>query len=95
VRALVSVLSPISPVPAFMRHARFSLNDAKRFNPSYAQRQDLLQGILLITSCLLLTNLDASRVYHWIRVQAAIKLYVIYNMLEVGFAGSFRRDYAD
>jgi len=29
-------------------------------------------------------NLDASRVYHFIRGQSAIKLYAIYNLLEVG-----------
>jgi hypothetical protein len=28
-------------------------------------------------------KLDASRMYHSIKGQAAIKLYVIYNMLEV------------
>jgi hypothetical protein len=28
-------------------------------------------------------NLDASRMYHFIRAQSAIKLYVIYNILEV------------
>jgi hypothetical protein len=29
-------------------------------------------------------TLDASRMYHFIRAQSAIKLYVIYNILEVG-----------
>jgi hypothetical protein len=29
-------------------------------------------------------NLDASRMYHFIRAQSAIKLYAIYNLLEVG-----------
>ncbi|KAJ3504849.1 hypothetical protein NM208_g16275 [Fusarium decemcellulare] len=31
-----------------------------------------------------LMTLDASRMYHFIRAQSAIKLYVIYNILEVG-----------
>lgn len=48
-----------------------------------AQKADLLKGVLLILSCTILMYLDASRMYHGIRGQAAIKLYVIYNVLEV------------
>jgi hypothetical protein len=47
-------------------------------------KADILKGLLIITTCLILMRLDASRMYHWIRGQAAIKLYVIYNVLEVG-----------
>ena len=46
-------------------------------------KADLLQGAVIISSCLILMKLDASRMYHSIKGQAAIKLYVIYNMLEV------------
>lgn len=46
-------------------------------------KADLLQGLLIITSCVVLMWFDASRMYHSIRGQAAIKLYVIYNVLEV------------
>ncbi|PSK34204.1 Endoplasmic reticulum membrane protein 65 [Elsinoe australis] len=46
-------------------------------------KADLLHGLLIIISCLLLVRFDASRMYHSIRGQAAIKLYVIYNVLEV------------
>lgn len=46
-------------------------------------KADLLQGLLIITSCVVLMRFDASRMYHSIRGQAAIKLYVIYNVLEV------------
>jgi hypothetical protein len=46
-------------------------------------KADLLQGAVIICSCLILMKLDASRMYHSIKGQAAIKLYVIYNMLEV------------
>ena len=45
---------------------------------------DLLQGLLIIATCTILMKFDASRLYHSIRGQAAIKLYVIYNVLEVG-----------
>jgi hypothetical protein len=47
-------------------------------------KADILKGLLIITTCLILMRLDASRMYHWIRGQAAMKLYVIYNVLEVG-----------
>ncbi|KAI1004345.1 hypothetical protein K3495_g3865 [Podosphaera aphanis] len=47
-------------------------------------KADLLQGAIVIFSCIILMKLDASRMYHYIRGQAAIKLYVIFNVLEVG-----------
>lgn len=50
------------------------------------QKADLLKGFLLILSCTILMYFDASRMYHGIRGQAAIKLYVIYNVLEVSHA---------
>jgi hypothetical protein len=36
-----------------------------------------------VTSCFILLRFDASKMYHNIRGQSAIKLYVIYNVLEV------------
>jgi hypothetical protein len=46
-------------------------------------KADILKGTLMIATCCVLMYFDASRMYHWIRGQAAIKLYVIYNVLEV------------
>ncbi|KAL4817474.1 eukaryotic membrane protein family-domain-containing protein [Aspergillus spinulosporus] len=46
-------------------------------------KADILKGLLMATTCTVLMYFDASRMYHWIRGQAAIKLYVIYNVLEV------------
>ncbi|GAW24808.1 hypothetical protein ANO14919_144020 [Xylariales sp. No.14919] len=46
-------------------------------------KADLLQGFVLIFSSIALSNLDASRMYHFIRAQSSMKLYVIYNILEV------------
>ncbi|KAH8684266.1 eukaryotic membrane protein family-domain-containing protein [Tricladium varicosporioides] len=46
-------------------------------------KADILQGAVIICSCIILMKFDASRMYHGIRGQAAIKLYVIYNALEV------------
>jgi hypothetical protein len=45
-------------------------------------KADILKGLLIIFTCTILMSLDASRMYHWVRGQAAIKLYVIYNVLE-------------
>ena len=47
-------------------------------------KADILQGLVIICSSMALMALDASRMYHFIRAQSAIKLYVIYNILEVG-----------
>lgn len=46
-------------------------------------KADILKGLLIVISCIILMHFDASRMYHGIRGQAAIKLYVIYNVLEV------------
>ena len=48
-------------------------------------KADILKGLLMIFTCTILMYFDASRMYHWIRGQAAIKLYVIYNVLEVNY----------
>jgi len=48
-----------------------------------SHKADLLKGLLIILSCLLMMRFDPSRMYHNIRGQAAIKLYVIFNVLEV------------
>lgn len=46
-------------------------------------KADILKGLLVIISCAILMRFDPSRMYHGIRGQSAIKLYVIYNVLEV------------
>ncbi|TEA19512.1 Endoplasmic reticulum membrane protein 65 [Colletotrichum sidae] len=53
-------------------------------NLSSFHKADLLQGAVILCSSLFLMRLDASRMYHFIRAQDGIKLYVIYNVLEVG-----------
>jgi hypothetical protein len=52
-------------------------------NLSSFHKADLLQGAVILFSSMFLMNLDASRMYHFIRAQSAFKLYVIYNALEV------------
>ncbi|KAL9982741.1 hypothetical protein ACROYT_G004832 [Oculina patagonica] len=44
---------------------------------------DLLKGAILVVCWLLLTHVDFSVLYHTVRGQSVIKLYVIYNMLEI------------
>jgi transmembrane anterior posterior transformation protein 1 len=44
---------------------------------------DLMRGLIVVLSCLLLRSLQISRVYHYIRGQATIKLYVLTAMFEI------------
>jgi len=46
-------------------------------------KADILRGMILFTSCWFLMRFDASKMYHSIRGQSGIKLYVMYNMLDV------------
>ncbi|KAF9071697.1 eukaryotic membrane protein family-domain-containing protein [Rhodocollybia butyracea] len=50
-----------------------------------AQKADLLRTLLLIVTVAILIPLtDASKIYHFVRGQDTIKLYVIFNALEIG-----------
>lgn len=78
------------PVEAGRRHRRSETRKPhhrrQRSIPSALlpdDKADILKGLLMIATCSVLMYFDASRMYHWIRGQAAIKLYVIYNVLEV------------
>ncbi len=64
---------------------------------SQQQKSDLLNGLLIIGACFLLQDIDASRLYHSIRGQAIIKLYVIFNALEIcdKLASAFGHDIMD
>ena len=48
-----------------------------------AQIIDISKGIVIVSCCFLLTLVDTSMIYHIIRGQAVIKLYIFFNMLEV------------
>ena len=43
----------------------------------------MLLGIILVVVTLVVQNIDTSVIYHVVRVQSVIKLYVVYNMLDV------------
>ena len=62
------------------RHRR-TMSTPSALLPSH--KADMLKGALVVASSMLLMRFDASRMYHGIRGQSAIKLYVLYNVLEV------------
>ncbi|KAI9726749.1 MAG: hypothetical protein M1828_000605 [Chrysothrix sp. TS-e1954] len=68
-----------------MKNSFYSHRRARSITSTLQQNHkvDFLQGLLVIISSVILMKFDASRMYHNIRGQAAIKLYVIYNVLEV------------
>ncbi|XP_034486198.1 protein TAPT1 homolog isoform X2 [Drosophila innubila] len=51
---------------------------------SPAEICDLLKGAIWITVTMIMLLVDTNRVYHIIKSQSIIKLYIFYNMLEVG-----------
>lgn len=68
-------------LPRKVRHHRRTKSVPSNLMPD--DKADILKGLLILCTCVILLRFDASRMYHWIRGQAAIKLYVIYNVLEV------------
>ena len=55
-----------------------------------AQVCDILKGVILVICYFMMHYVDYSMMYHLIRGQSVIKLYIIYNMLEVSPAGPAR-----
>lgn len=45
---------------------------------------DLLKGIVVVGCWAATCNVDTSMMYHLVKSQSVIKLYIFYNMLEVG-----------
>ncbi|KAF8971129.1 eukaryotic membrane protein family-domain-containing protein [Flammula alnicola] len=77
----------ILPIRFVLALFPFIANLFRRSAPSLppSQKADLLRALLLVTSLLILNPLtDASKIYHTIRGQETIKLYVIFNALEIG-----------
>ena len=50
---------------------------------SPAQIIDLLKGFILASCCYAMSYVDTSILYHIIKSQSVIKLYLFYNMIEV------------
>ncbi|KAK7057215.1 eukaryotic membrane protein family-domain-containing protein [Favolaschia claudopus] len=77
----------ILPIRFALAWTRLLLNTFSRSAPPLppSQKADILRMLLLVVSIMILTPLtDASKIYHFIRGQDTIKLYVIFNALEIG-----------
>ncbi|KAF9462279.1 eukaryotic membrane protein family-domain-containing protein [Collybia nuda] len=77
----------ILPIRCLFALFRFTINVFRPSAPPLppSQKADILRALLLVISVLLLNPLtDASKIYHTIRGQDTIKLYVIFNALEIG-----------
>lgn len=73
------------------------LGGPKRYLHS-SHKCDLLKTLLIVSSCWVLSRItDASKMYHSVRGQDVIKLYVIFNVLEIAdrLCCSFGQDLLD
>lgn len=61
------------------------------------QKIDILKAIILVTVISLMQYIDTSVIYHVVRIQSVIKLYVVYNMLDMAdkLLASFGQDVLD
>ncbi|KAI0779867.1 eukaryotic membrane protein family-domain-containing protein [Fomes fomentarius] len=76
----------ILPIRFAVAFWRLVLNTFSRKSPPLppSQKADILRAMLLVISIVILVPLtDASKLYHFIRGQDTIKLYVIFNALEI------------
>jgi len=55
----------------------------RRRSPSAAQKRDLIRAVLLISVSALMLRINMSEAYHNVRNQSTMKLYVVFNVLEV------------
>ncbi|KAF9433778.1 hypothetical protein BGZ76_008995 [Entomortierella beljakovae] len=58
-------------------------NTTERVRLKSSQKCDLIKVALVVVACTILQSVDASRTYHFIRGQNAMKLYAIFNCLEI------------
>ncbi|KAH8310346.1 hypothetical protein KR044_000865 [Drosophila immigrans] len=80
VRFLLAVWSLVTRTVA--RLCRLRGSGQRLLSP--AEICDLLKGAIWISVTLIMLLVDTNRVYHIIKSQSIIKLYIFYNMLEVG-----------
>ncbi|CAC5376703.1 TAPT1 [Mytilus coruscus] len=77
---------PLRIVVAFLKiltHPCGLLSSRTRHILEPAQACDILKGIILVVCCVIVNYIDTSMMYHLVRGQAVIKLYVFYNMLDM------------
>ncbi|KAF9268667.1 DUF747-domain-containing protein [Marasmius fiardii PR-910] len=76
----------VLPIRFALAFFRLFINLLSRSAPPLppSQKADIIRTLLLVTSIAILYPLtDASKIYHFIRGQDTIKLYVIFNALEI------------
>uniref|UniRef100_A0A4W3HWJ1 Transmembrane anterior posterior transformation 1a n=1 Tax=Callorhinchus milii TaxID=7868 RepID=A0A4W3HWJ1_CALMI len=91
-------LLPLRVLLALMRFITLpccGLSDGRLLQP--AQVCDMLKGVIMVICFAMMHYVDYSMMYHLIRGQSVIKLYIIYNMLEVAdrLFSSFGQDILD
>lgn len=92
---------PLRSLVAFIMWVRNTLvwmaGGQKRYLHS-SHKCDILKALLIILSCFILSQIsDASKMYHSVRGQDVVKLYVIFNVLEIAdrLCCSFGQDLLD
>ncbi|KAI3646537.1 hypothetical protein MP228_009465 [Amoeboaphelidium protococcarum] len=78
-----SFLGVFTILPLRTLYAIVNLLQCKRNARNRKHFEYLIQSSLLVSSVLCLMQVDSSKMYHSIRGQSALKLYVIYNVLEI------------
>ncbi|XP_069781223.1 transmembrane anterior posterior transformation protein 1-like isoform X2 [Narcine bancroftii] len=91
-------LLPLRVLLALMRFITrpcCGLSDGRLLQP--AQVCDILKAVIMVICFVMMHYVDYSMMYHLIRGQSVIKLYIIYNMLEVAdrLFSSFGQDILD
>uniref|UniRef100_A0A674HRX2 Transmembrane anterior posterior transformation 1 n=1 Tax=Taeniopygia guttata TaxID=59729 RepID=A0A674HRX2_TAEGU len=83
------------PCYGLRSHRGLTASDRRLLQP--AQVCDMLKGVILVICYFMMHYVDYSMMYHLIRGQSVIKLYIIYNMLEVAdrLISSFGQDILD
>lgn len=81
---LDSFLSLLTIMPTKILMILWRFRSARQFKkPSAAELSDIGCFIVLASGVVLLGQIDISLIYHMIRGQGTIKLYVVYNVLEI------------
>ncbi|XP_060134968.1 transmembrane anterior posterior transformation protein 1 homolog isoform X3 [Zootoca vivipara] len=83
------------PCYGLRSHRGLRMSDRRLLQP--AQVCDVFKGVILLICYFMMHYVDYSMMYHLIRGQSVIKLYIIYNMLEVAdrLFSSFGQDILD
>ncbi|XP_056135957.1 transmembrane anterior posterior transformation protein 1 homolog [Lampris incognitus] len=94
----VFTLLPLRVLLALLRFLTLpccGLSGSRLLQP--AQVCDVLKGLIMVLCYSMMSYVDYSMMYHLIRGQSVIKLYIIYNMLEVAdrLFSSFGQDILD